>query len=212
MSDTPLELLLGESRSLYKAEADRYGSLYGRIGVLMAVYAIYANALVWFFQKGTGPGTANALFVAGLVVLSTATVAGFGSVMFALSWGEKFTAILGPRFWCLRRDEVRQPAFLALLVDGMPPPTEEQVEQRVAILLKEDLVDDFTRCAERNMNLNERRFAFIHRANQFAGAGFVALLFLVGVHVYSVWRDPPQAGAARAQGTGTTGAPPVSGP
>jgi hypothetical protein len=208
MSKAPAEFLLEEAKSLYKAEAERYGNLYGRIGVLMAVFAIYANALVWFFQKGLG--AANTVFVVGLVVLTVVTVGGFGNLMLALSWGEKFTALLGPSFWVKRRDDVRQAAFEALVVEGHAAPTEEEIENRVLVLLRDDLVEDLTRCTERNMNLNERRFGFLHRASRFAGAGFFALLFLVGVHVYVVWREPPKAVVARVQVVGADGVTPVA--
>jgi hypothetical protein len=205
MPQVPLDILLDEAKGLYKAEVERYGHLYGRIGVFMAVFAIYINAVVWFFQKALGTGSQNALFVVGLAALFVVTVLGFGNLMLALSWRERFAAQLGPRFWVRRRDDLRQPAFDALLAEGVAAPTEEQVEQRVVVALREDLVEDLARCTERNMNLNERRFGFLHRASQWAGVGFFALLFLVGVHIYLVWREPPHDVVTRVQVVGPVG-------
>jgi hypothetical protein len=46
VSDSPSNLLLAESKSLSKPEAEPYAQLYGRIGFFVTVFAIYANALV----------------------------------------------------------------------------------------------------------------------------------------------------------------------
>jgi hypothetical protein len=198
MSQTPLDLLLDEAKGLYKAEAERYGHLYGRIGVYMAVFAIYTNALVWFFQNGQHAVARGVLFTVALAALFLLTGFGFGCLIFAL-WGNKFSAPLKPSFWVERRDELRQPVFEALLAEGVAAPSEDQIEARVVTALKDDLVDDLTRCTELNINVNERRFGFVHRSSQCAGVGFFALLCLVGSHVWTVWREPPQRSAAQVQ-------------
>jgi hypothetical protein len=209
MGGTPLDLLLEETKGLYKAEAERYGNLYARIGVYMAVFAIYANALVWFFQNGLLGASRSLGTAAVLVALFAVTVFGFGNLMVALSWRASFSALLGPRFWVARRDGLRQAAYEALLAEGSTSPSNEQIEERVAVVLKEDLVEDLTRCTERNMNLNERRFGFLHRAGQLAGLGFLILVLLIAMHVVSVWRAPAQPPATKVQVIGSDGVTPV---
>jgi hypothetical protein len=174
------------------------------------VFAIYANALVWFFQNGLFAGTASWIPLLGLAALAVVTVLGFGSLMFALSWGEKFTALLGPRFWTQRRELLRQPAFEALVAEGTAAPSEEQIESRVAILLRDDLLEDLTRCTERNMNLNERRFGYLHRAGQFSAAGFVVLVILVGIHLAAVSKGSPESPIAKVQVIGPVVVTPAS--
>lgn len=188
MSDAPLDLLLEEVRISYKSELDRYNQLYGRIGVFMAVFALYANALVWFFQNGLTSDHGPVGLVAVFMLLAVTTI-GFGFLLLALR-GNTLLAAQGPQFWRERRDVLRQPVYAQLVAEGTAAPTEDQIDERVATALKQDLVADFARCTESNMNLNERRFGFLHLASQLAGLGFLVFMLVAGVYVYSVWHKP----------------------
>jgi len=164
----------------------------------MAVFALYANALVWFFQNGLTTDHGPVPLLVAMFVLLTVTAIGFGLLLMAL-WGNTLLAAQGPAFWRERRDVLRQPVYEQLLAEGTAAPTEDQIEGQVATALKQDLVADFTRCTESNMNLNDRRFGYLHRASQLAGLGFIAFMVVAGAYVYSIWHTPRTSPTTRVQ-------------
>lgn len=182
MARSPREVLLEEARDRHKLELARYTEAHTRIGVHLAVLAVFALALLRFIDK---PPQAQASFVFCLfsvtaVALCVATLVVFGLVL-AVIWG------YGTRFPASLRTWLDHIEKLRVSHTGTP-----NADQRVAEDLEQHLLESLCETADDNAAKNARRSRFIVYASR--GLVVAAATFVVSGLAYlylSIGKDTP---------------------
>ncbi len=184
-----VEVLLEEVQARYKAEHERYSQLYGRIGVFSAVFALYANVLVRFSEKPPPSSAWYVIWYASALALALFTVVGFILLLAAL-WGKAMAYSLRPSQWLERAEPMREYASASLVSEGKAQPSQDEVEERTVLEMKQDLLKTLAEATDINIQRNAERFASLHWASRFAAFGFIALLVSLATYVGMGWGVP----------------------
>ncbi len=182
MPRLPREVLLEEARDRHKLELTRYAEAHTRIGVHLAILAVFALALLRFIDN---PPQWRAsfifcLFAVSAVVLGAVTLVVFGFVL-AVIWGygTRFPASMNT--WVEHAKELR--ASHAGAADA---------EHRVAEDLEQHLMESMVETADDNAAKNARRSKLIVYASR--GLVVAAAAFVVSGVAYlylSIGKDAP---------------------
>ncbi|HSN15734.1 MAG TPA: hypothetical protein VLT61_13965, partial [Anaeromyxobacteraceae bacterium] len=162
----------------------RYTEAHTRIGVHLAILAVFALALLRFIDRPPQPRTSFVfcLFSVSAVALCIATLVVFGFVL-AVIWGygTRFPASMGT--WLAHAEKLRASHA------GVSNP-----EERVAEDLEQHLLESMCETADDNAAKNARRSRFIVYASR--GLVVAALAFVISGVAYlylSIGKDAPSA-------------------
>lgn len=182
MARSPREVLLEEARDRHKLELARYTEAHTRIGVHLAILAVFALALLRYVDK---PPQRSAsfifcLFAVSAVTLCVATLVVFGFVL-AVIWG------YGTRFPAPMRTWLDHTEKLRASHAGAP-----NLDERVAEDMEQHLMESMCETADDNATKNARRSRFIVYASR--GLVVAAAVFVVSGVAYlylSIGKDVP---------------------
>jgi hypothetical protein len=182
MPRSPREVLLEEARDRHKLELARYTEAHTRVGVHLAVLAVFALALLRFIDKPPQPrgSFVYCLFTVSAVVLCAATLVVFGFVL-AVVWGYGTRFPASMRTWLDHAEKLRASHLEAVGAD-----------ERVACDLEQHLMESLCEAADHNAAKNALRSKYIVYASR--GLVVAAILFVVsgGAYLYlSFGKDTP---------------------
>lgn len=200
MARSPREVLLEEARDRHTLELARYTEAHTRIGVHLAVLAVFALALLRYIDE---PPQRNAslifsVFAVSAVTLCVATLVVFGFVL-AVIWG------YGTRFPAPMRTWLDHTAKLRASHASAP-----NLDERVAEDLEQHLMESMCEAADDNAEKNARRSKLIVYASR--GLVVAAAAFVISGVAYlylNIGKDAPNSvhitGPVQVQLQPTTG-------
>src|SRR6266545_3582487 len=159
MARSAREVLLEEARDRHKLELGRYTEAHTRIGVHLAILAVFALALLRFIDKPPqGRGSfVFCVFAVSAVVLCMATLAVFALVLVVIwGFGTRFPASM--KTWLDHAEELRASHAGA-----------NDAEQLVAADLEQHLMESMCETADDNARKNALRSKLM----VYAGRGLV---------------------------------------
>jgi hypothetical protein len=182
MGRSPREVLLEEARDRHELELARYTDAHARIGIHLAVLAVFALALLRFIDKPPQRSESFifCLFAVSAVALCVATLVVFGFVL-AVIWGYGTRFPASMRTWLDHAEKLRASHAGAANMD-----------ERVAEDLEQHLMESMCETADDNAAKNARRSKFIVYASR--GLVVAAALFVLSGVAYlylSIGKDAP---------------------